>query len=147
MKDKTHRFAIITSSWYPEIITSLTNGACKCLDEHRNSSTHKVITVPGCWEIPIIAQTLASQKIYDAIICLGVIIRGETLHFELIANEVHKALMNISLSHNIPITTGILATENREQAIARSDGAKGNKGAEATQAAIDIVAQIQQHSD
>jgi 6,7-dimethyl-8-ribityllumazine synthase len=94
--------------------------------------------VPGSLELPVTALALAEKGQHDAIICLGCVIRGETYHFEVVANEVARGLMQVQLDTGVPITFGVLTTDDKDQALART-GPKNNKGAEAAVAAIEMA--------
>lgn len=98
-----------------------------------------VVIVPGSYEIPLAAKKLAASGKYDALICLGVLIRGSTLHFELIAGEASKGIAHAAWESGIPVAFGVITTENMEQAIERSGSKAGNKGAEAAMAAIEMA--------
>ena len=98
-----------------------------------------IIIVPGAFEIPLAAKKAAASKKYDAVICLGTIIRGATPHFEYVAAEVSKGIASIALDSGIPVTFGILTTENIEQAIERAGSKSGNKGWDAAVSAIEMV--------
>lgn len=95
--------------------------------------------VPGAFEIPLVAKKCAQSKKYDAVICLGAVIRGATSHFEFVASEVSKGIANVSLETGTPIIFGVLTTENIEQAIERAGTKAGNKGFEAATTAIEMV--------
>lgn len=101
------------------------------------------LRVPGSFELPTVAAELAGQKIYDAIICLGVIIKGETRHDEYIASSVAEALQNIAVQHHVPVIFGVLTTENREQAIARAMEPK-RKGWESAMSAVEMASLFKQ---
>lgn len=137
------RLAIIRAEYNPEITLSLEK---KCLESLRHAGVpSRNITrfaVPGCFEIPIAAQRLASAQRYDALIALGAVIRGETLHFELVANECARGIMRVSLRHDIPIIFEVLATHNRRDAIRRAGNNRSNKGIEAAQAALSLLATL-----
>jgi len=98
-----------------------------------------LVKVPGSFEIPIVAKRLAQSGDYDAVICLGAVIRGATSHFEYVAAEVSKGIASVALESDIPITFGILTTDNLEQAIERAGSKSGNKGFEAAMVAIEMV--------
>ena len=98
-----------------------------------------VVKVPGSWEIPLVSKRLAEQKKYDAIICLGAVIRGSTPHFEYVSAEVSKGIAAVGLEQSVPITFGVLTTDSLEQAIERAGTKAGNKGFEAAQAAIEMA--------
>src|ERR1700716_2856737 len=111
--------------------------AVVALEEH-GVGEPDVYWVPGSLEIPITALTLAEKGQHDSIICLGCVIRGETYHFEVVANEVARGLMQVQLDTGVPITFGVLTTDDKDQALART-GPKNNKGAEAAVAAIEMA--------
>ena len=98
-----------------------------------------VAIVPGCFEIPMIAKKMAESGKYDALVCLGVLIKGGTIHFELIAGEASKGISNTSWHTGVPVAFGVITTETIEQAIERSGSKAGNKGAEAAMAAIEMA--------
>ena len=140
--DKTNRnlkIAIVRSNYHLDLTKSLESSCKEYLIasgiEEKNIQTFEV---PGSWEIPLIAKNIASSKEFNGIITLGIIIKGETYHFEILANECSRALMNISLEFNIPITFEVLATYNLKQAKKRSKG-KYNKGAEAARSLLETI--------
>ena len=100
--------------------------------------------VPGAFEIPLIAQKMAESGKYDAVICLGAVIRGATSHYEAVVNEVSKGIANVALKADIPVMFGVLTTENIEQAIERAGSKAGNKGSECAEGAIEMVNLIRQ---
>lgn len=131
------KVAIVKSLYHKDLTQSLEK-SCR---EYLLTSGVKNITTfeaPGAWEIPLIVKKIAETKKFDGIIAFGIIIKGETYHFELLANECARALMDISLKFNIPITFEILTTYNLEQAKKRSIG-KYNKGIEATKALLETI--------
>jgi 6,7-dimethyl-8-ribityllumazine synthase len=99
----------------------------------------RVYKVPGAFEIPLVAKRLATSGRYDAIVCLGAVIRGSTPHFEFVASEVAKGVAQVGLETGVPVTFGVLTTENLEQAIERAGSKAGNKGWEAAMAAVETV--------
>ena len=133
-----HRFAIVCSRFNKPIVERLLAGALESLEQH--GAVDVVIAwVPGAFEIPLAAKKLAHSGDFAAVICLGCIIRGETAHFDRVAEESSRGIMEATLATNIPLIYGILATENVEQAERRS-GIKGkNLGAEYAEAAIEMV--------
>jgi len=134
------KFGIIVSRFNDFIGEKLVGGAIDALLRHgANEADINVFKVPGSFEIPFTAKKLALTKKYDAIICLGVIIRGDTPHFEYIAAEVSKGIASVGLDTGTPIIFGVLTTENIEQAIERSGTKAGNKGFDAANAAVEIV--------
>ncbi|HJX31785.1 MAG TPA: 6,7-dimethyl-8-ribityllumazine synthase [Thermodesulfobacteriota bacterium] len=134
------KFGIIVSRFNDFIGEKLVGGAIDALLRHgANEADINVFKVPGSFEIPLTAKKVALTKKYDAIICLGVIIRGDTPHFEYIAAEVSKGIASVGLDTGTPIIFGVLTTENIEQAIERSGTKAGNKGFDAANAAVEIV--------
>lgn len=131
----------IVAARFNEFITSkLLSGALDGLKRHHVSEEKiDVAWVPGAFEIPLIASKMAKSKKYDAVICLGAVIRGSTSHYDYVCNEVSKGIAQISLSSGIPIMFGILTTENIEQAIERAGTKAGNKGFDCAVSAIEMV--------
>jgi len=129
--------AIVVARYNEDITRRLLRGALNALAE-RGVEEPDVFWVPGALEIPVAALALAEKGGYDAIVCLGSVIRGETFHFEIVATQSAAGLMQVQLDTGVPITNGVLTTEDREQAQARS-GPKSNKGAEAAVAAIEMA--------
>lgn len=131
----------IVASRFNEFITSkLLDGALDGLKRHevKDEDIH-IAWVPGAFEIPLIASKMANSKKYDAIICLGAVIRGSTTHYDYVCNEVSKGIAQVSLSSGIPVMFGVLTTENIEQAIERAGSKAGNKGFECAVGAIEMV--------
>jgi len=133
------KFGIVVSRYHDELTTVLLEGAVKTL-EGLGARKDQVFTawVPGSFEIPLAARAFAQQEV-DAIICLGVIIKGETTHDKYIAREVARGISQIALSSGNPVIFGVLTTQTLEQAQARCGGAKGNKGVEAAEAAVSMI--------
>jgi 6,7-dimethyl-8-ribityllumazine synthase len=129
--------AIVVSRYNEDVSRRLVRGALNALAEN-GVGEPDVFWVPGALELPLIALALAEKGGYDAIVCLGCVIRGETHHFEVVANQSAAGLMQVQLDTGVPITNGVLTTEDREQAQARS-GPKNNKGAEAALAALEMA--------
>lgn len=134
------KFGIVLSRFNNFISERLLEGA---LDALRRSGAEEgdcvVARVPGAFEIPLAAKKMAKGKRYDAVICLGCVIRGATPHFEYIATEVTKGIASLTLESEIPISFGILITDNIEQAIERAGTKVGNKGFDAAMSAIEMV--------
>ena len=132
------RFALICSRFNDQVVTRLEAGARRSL---LDMGTDDIVTVwvPGAWEIPMAANTLARSGRFDAIVGIGCIIRGETYHFETIADQSAAGLMQVALTTGVVVTNGIITTENEQQAWDRADGTVGNKGAEAAVAAVELV--------
>ena len=131
----------IVAARFNEFITSkLLSGALDCLKrENVAESDIEVAWVPGAFEIPLIASRMAASGRYDAVICLGAVIRGNTSHYEYVCSEVSKGIAHVSLSSGIPVMFGVLTTDNIEQAIERAGTKAGNKGAECAHGAIEMV--------
>ncbi len=134
------RFAIIVSRFNDFVSSKLVEGAMDALIRHGvDEEKVSLVRVPGSFEIPATAKRLAKSGNYDAIICLGAVIRGDTPHFNYIAAEVSKGIANVSLESNVPITFGVLTTDNLEQAIERAGSKAGNKGWDAAISAMEMV--------
>lgn len=134
------RFAIIVSRFNDFISSKLVEGAMDALVRHgADEEQISLVKVPGAFEIPIAAKRLADTGKYDAIVCLGAVIRGATPHFDYVAAEVSKGIAVIALETGIPVTFGVLTTENLEQAIERAGSKSGNKGWDAALAAMEMV--------
>lgn len=134
------RFAIVVSRFNEFITSKLVSGAVDVL--HRHGCADENITcvfVPGAYDIAPIAMKLAGQKKYDAIICLGCVIRGQTPHFEYVASEVAKGVAQVGLQSGVPTTFGVITADTIEQAVDRAGTKAGNKGADATISAIELV--------
>ncbi len=134
------RIAIVVSSFHTNITETLLNGAQECLRQHQaRSSDVAVFRCPGAFELPQTAGKLAEQKRWDAIICLGAVIRGETPHFEYVAAQSAAGIQSTALKHGLPVIFGVLTTETVEQAVDRAGGKHGNKGWDAAIAAMEMV--------
>src|SRR3954469_13530206 len=126
------RVAVIASRFNDEITRKLADGAMETLVAHGVSFDHiDLIWVPGAWELPFAARAAATTDRYDCIVAVGAVIRGETTHYDIIANEASRGLAEVSREFEIPIGFGLLTCEDDEQAEARSGGAHGNKGRDA----------------
>ncbi|MBN2429322.1 MAG: 6,7-dimethyl-8-ribityllumazine synthase [Deltaproteobacteria bacterium] len=132
--------AIIVSRFNSFISERLVEGALDALTRHGVLDDDiSMFRVPGAFEIPLMAQKLASSKNFDAIICLGAVIRGATPHFDYVSAEVSKGIASVSLDKGLPVIFGILTTDNIEQAIERAGTKAGNKGFDAALSAIEMV--------
>lgn len=131
----------IIAARFNEFITSkLVGGAMDALRRHGSIDDDiELAWVPGAFEIPLVAQKMADSKRYDAIICLGAVIRGATPHFDLVSNEVSKGIAQVGLQTRVPIIFGVIATDNIEQAIERAGTKSGNKGFDAAMTAIETA--------
>lgn len=118
----------------------LLTGALRALERHGVSKKHiDTVWVPGAFEIPAAAQKLARSGRYDALVCLGAVIRGETAHFEVVATEASRGIAEVGLRTGVAVGFGVLTTENVRQALARAGGKQGNKGADAAEAALEMA--------
>ncbi|HJA71027.1 MAG TPA: 6,7-dimethyl-8-ribityllumazine synthase [Candidatus Lachnoclostridium stercoravium] len=131
----------IVASRFNEFITSkLVSGALDGLTRHDvKEEDIDIAWVPGAFEIPLIASKMANSRKYDAVICVGAVIRGSTSHYDYVCNEVSKGIAQVSLSSGIPVLFGVLTTENIEQAIERAGTKAGNKGYDCALSAIEMV--------
>ncbi len=134
------RFGIVASRFNELITRKLLEGALDCLVRHQADPAEiTVVWVPGAFEIPLAAQKLVRSKNFDAVICLGTVIRGATPHFEYVSGEVTKGIAKVSLDENVPVIFGILTTDTIEQAIERAGTKSGNKGWDAALGAIEMA--------
>ena len=140
------RFAIVVSRFNSFICERLVDGALDVLKREGEvaDSNITLVHVPGAIEIPLVCGKLANSGKYDAIIALGCVIRGSTYHFEVVANECAKGLTQVTLNTGIPVTNGVLTTDNLDQAVQRAGTKMGNKGAEAAASALEMVNVIKQ---
>jgi len=134
------KIAILASRWNPSITDTLVKGARDCLKQNGlHDNQVDVVRVPGAWEIPMAANALAITNKYNAIIALGCVVRGDTRHYEHVADECARGLMDVALNHNIPVCNGVLAVEDYAHAQARAGGSAGNKGEEVALAALEMA--------
>ena len=131
------RIAVVVSRFNEDISKRLLRGALAALEEH-GVQDPDVLWVPGSLELPVTVLALAEKGNHDAIVCLGCVIRGETYHFEIVAGQAAAGIMQVQLDTGVPVAFGVLTTEDKEQALARS-GPKNNKGAEAAEVAIEMA--------
>lgn len=134
------KVGIIVARFNEFITSKLLSGALDTLTRHEVKEENiQVAWVPGAFEIPLIVSKMAESGKYDAVICLGAVIRGSTSHYDYVCNEVSKGIASVSLKSGIPVMFGVLTTENIEQAIERAGSKAGNKGSECAQGAIEMV--------
>ena len=134
------RFAILASRWNPRVTDALVAGARKgFVDNGVSEEAVDVIRVPGAWELPLAAARVAATGRHAAIVALGCVVRGDTRHYEHVADRCAEGLMRVALDHRLPVLNGVLATERFEDAEARAGGSHGNKGEEAALAAIEMT--------
>jgi 6,7-dimethyl-8-ribityllumazine synthase len=135
-----YRFAIVVSRFNEEVTEGLLKGACAALESAQvGADDITLVRVPGAFEIPVAARRLAETGRFDAIICLGCVIKGDTMHFEYIASSVSQGIMDVGTATGIPVSFGVLTTLTDEQAAVRSAEDAGNKGREAALAAVEMA--------
>jgi len=132
--------AIVVSRFNSFITEQLLEGALDCIRRHGGSEEKVTLArVPGSWEIPLVAKRAAATKRYDAVICLGAVIRGDTPHFDYVAAEVSKGVAAVSLETGVPVAFGVLTTDTVDQAVDRAGTKAGNKGFDAAGSALEMV--------
>ena len=137
---KNMKIGIVVARFNEFITSKLLSGALDGLKRHEVSEENiDIAWVPGAFEIPLVASKMAQSGRYDAVICLGAVIRGSTSHYDYVCNEVSKGIAQVSLSTGLPVLFGVLTTENIEQAIERAGTKSGNKGYECACGAIEMV--------
>ncbi|MBG0250335.1 6,7-dimethyl-8-ribityllumazine synthase [Clostridioides difficile] len=137
---KDLKIGIINSRFNEFITSKLLSGAEDCLLRHDVSPENiEIVWVPGAFEIPLVAQKMAKSGKYDAIICLGCVIRGATSHYDYVCSEVSKGIAKVSLDSELPVIFGIVTTENIEQAIERAGTKAGNKGYDCAMNALEMA--------
>lgn len=140
MDARGKKFGIVVSRFNELISGKLLDGAIDCLVRHGcDDNDIEVYWVPGSFEIPATAKRLVAINKFDAVICIGAVIRGGTPHFEYIAAEVSKGIAHVGLEGNIPVVFGVITTDTIEQAIERAGTKAGNKGKDAAESAIELV--------
>lgn len=144
---KNIKVGIVAARFNEFIVSKLVGGALDGLKRHDVLENDiEIAWVPGAFEIPLIAAKMAESKKYDAVICLGAVIRGSTSHYDYVCNEVTKGIATVSLKSGIPVMFGVLTTDNLEQAIERAGSKVGNKGYDAAVGAIEMVNVIREIS-
>jgi 6,7-dimethyl-8-ribityllumazine synthase len=139
------RFAVVVSRFNEFIGSKLLSGAWDCLTRHgADPARVEVAWVPGAMEIPLIAQHMARSGNYDAVLCLGAVIRGSTPHFDYVASEVAKGVAKVQLDEGIPVIFGVLTTDTIEQAVERAGTKAGNKGWDAAIAGLEMANLVRQ---
>ena len=137
---KNLKFAIVVARFNEFITSKLLGGALDALKRHDTAEENiSVAWVPGAFEIPLVAKKMASTNHFDAIICLGAVIRGATTHYDYVCNEVSKGIAQVGLQSGIPTIFGIVTTENIQQAIERAGTKSGNKGFDAAISAMEMA--------
>ena len=139
------RYAVIASRWNGEIVDALVEGARAALAARGAAGDAvDVLRVPGAWELPVLARHLADSHHYAVIVALGCVVRGETRHYEHVADECARGLMRVALDTGVPVLNGVLAVEDEADAWARAGGARGNKGADVALSAIEMAALLKE---
>ncbi len=139
------KIGIVASRFNDFVVGRLVDGALDGLKRHNVKDENITLAkVPGAFEIPVAAKKMAESKKFDAIICLGAVIRGATSHYDYVCNEVSKGIAQVSLESGLPVLFGVLTTENIEQAVERSGSKAGNKGTECALAAIEMIQLLKQ---
>lgn len=134
------KIGIVVARFNEFITSKLVGGAIDALNRHGvNENDIELAWVPGAFEIPLVAQKMALSQNYDAVICLGAVIRGATPHFDLVSNEVSKGIAQVALQTGVPVVFGVIATDSIEQAIERAGTKAGNKGFDAAMTAIETA--------
>jgi 6,7-dimethyl-8-ribityllumazine synthase len=137
------RVAVVAARFNEAVTAKLVEGALAGLAQHGVSEEAvEVAWVPGAFEIALVAKRFAKSRRFDAVICLGAVIRGETAHFDLVANEAARGIMQVSLETGVPLIFEVLATETLAQAEARAGGTHGNKGWEAAEVALEMASLV-----
>jgi 6,7-dimethyl-8-ribityllumazine synthase len=139
------RFAVAASSFNEVVVGKLVEGALACFRSHGLSEEDlTVLWAPGAFELPLLAHRLASSGLYDAVVCLGAVVRGETAHFELVAGEAARGIREASIATGVPVLFGVLTTETLDQALDRAGGKHGNKGWDTAVAAMQMASVLDQ---
>lgn len=134
------KFGIVAARFNEFIVSKLVGGALDTLHRHETADHDiDVAWVPGAFEIPVVAKKMAESGKYDAVLCLGAVIRGSTTHYDYVCNEVSKGVAQVGLQTGVPTIFGVVTTENIEQAIERAGTKAGNKGADAAMAAMEMA--------
>ena len=139
------RYAILSTRWNAFIVDRLVEGAIDTLK--RSGVPAEAITlvkVPGAYELPLVAQRVAASEHFDAVICLGAVIRGSTAHFDYVAGEAAKGIAAVAMDFDLPVIFGVLTTDTIEQSIERAGTKAGNKGSEAAATAVEMVNLVKQ---
>jgi 6,7-dimethyl-8-ribityllumazine synthase len=139
------RFAVAASSFNEIVVGKLVDGAIACFRAHGVAEDDLVVAwSPGSFELPLLARRFATSGLYDAVVCVGAVIRGETPHFDYVAGEAARGVQQVALETGVPISFGVLTTNTMEQALDRAGGKHGNKGWEAAAAAMQMLSVLDQ---
>lgn len=134
----SERYAIVAARFNETVVSKLVDGAVGLFQ--KEGVDHELTWVPGAFELPLVARSLATSGRFSAVVCLGAVIRGETSHFDFVAGESARGIMEVGLSTGVPVIFGVLTTETLEQAMDRAGGRHGNKGWDSAAAAIETAA-------
>lgn len=138
------RIAIVASRFNELVVAKLVEGATDCLRHHGIADDDlDVVWVPGAFELPLVARSLASSRGYDAVLCLGAVIRGETPHFDHVAGQAAEGIRRAGEDTGVPVIFGVLTTDTFEQAMARAGGTHGNKGWDAAMAGMEMASVLE----
>lgn len=141
------KIAIVVARFNEPVTSRLLAGCEQYLtDKGIPTDKQEVVWVPGAVELPLLAQTLAKKGSFDAVICLGAVIRGETGHYDFVCQQASQGVMQVMLEYNLPVIFGVLTTDNADQAFARAGGDHSDKGAESAQTALEMIELMKQHS-
>jgi 6,7-dimethyl-8-ribityllumazine synthase len=134
----------VVAEFNETVTTRLVEGALGCLEKYGVGEPDvDVAWVPGAFELPLVARAMASSGAYDAVVCLGAVIRGDTAHFELVAEQAARGIAEVALATDVPVTFGVLATDTLEQALERAGGRHGNKGWDAAASALEMASVLE----
>jgi 6,7-dimethyl-8-ribityllumazine synthase len=139
------RFAVVAGTFNEIVVAKLVEGALACFRAHGIAEEDLLVAwVPGAFELPVLAKRLAEGGLFDAVVCLGAVIRGQTAHFDFVAGEAARGIQQVALESGLPVSFGVLTTENLEQAMDRAGGKHGNKGWDSAMAAMQMVSVLDQ---
>ncbi len=139
------RFAVVVSRFNEFITSKLLSGAVDALKRHGAADESiTVVHVPGAFELPFMAKKLAESGLYDAVVCLGCVIRGQTPHFEYVAGQAARGIAEVGLATGVPTTFGVITADTLEQAVERAGAKAGNKGVDAAMSAIELTNLLRQ---
>jgi 6,7-dimethyl-8-ribityllumazine synthase len=139
------RFAIVAASFNEIVVSKLVEGALACFRAHGVPDDDVLVAwVPGAFELPVAARKLASGGLFDAVVCLGAVVRGETAHFDFVAGEAARGIQDTALATGVPALFGVLTTETMSQALDRAGGKHGNKGWDSAMAALQMASVLDQ---
>jgi 6,7-dimethyl-8-ribityllumazine synthase len=139
------RIAVVVARFNDDVTSKMLDGAKEALAKY-GVAEYDVAWVPGAFELPLAARKLAETKRYDAVVCLGTVIRGETPHFDFVAGEAARGVMDVGRDTGVPVAFGVTTPNDREQAMARAGGKKGNKGFDAVTTAVEMATLLRQLS-